>query len=80
MKMIRARYSPATNTCGTRWVASDGDNSRMYAPYDYGDEDGHDGRLALAQRFAEKYWRLHGRKIEYLGSFKDERYYGIKES
>ena len=78
MKLIRIRYSPATNTRGTRWVASDGDH-RMMGGYDYASEDGHDGRLTLARRFAEKYWRLDGQRIEYLGSFLSERYFGIKE-
>ena len=79
MKLIQIRYSPMTNTRGSRWVASDGDH-RMMGTYDYASEDGHDGRLALARQFAAKYWRLDGHRIEYLGSFKNERYFGAKEN
>ena len=80
MKLIEVRYIAPTNCRGSRWVACDGDNPRMFAPYDYGDEDGHDGRLALARRFAAKYWRVGDGKIEYLGRFENKRYYGIKEN
>ncbi len=78
MKMIRVRFSGPTDTRGARWVASDGDN-RLMGSYDHVNADGEDGRLSLARAFAEKFWRLHGRKIEYLGSFKNEEYFGIKE-
>ena len=76
MKLIRIRYSGATNTRGSRWIAYDGDH-RMMGGYDYASEDGHDGRLALARQFAEKYWRMYGREIDYLGDFLNERYFGI---
>ena len=79
MKMIRTRYSGATNMRGSRWIASDGDH-RMMGGYDHANEDGHVGRLALARQFAAKYWRMGGRAIEYLGSFKNERYFGAKEN
>lgn len=77
MKLIRIRYSSATNTRGSRWIASDGDH-RMLGGYDYANTDGHDGRLALARQFAARYWRVDGQRIEYLGSFLDERYFGAK--
>ena len=77
--MIRTRYSPATGTRGSRWIAYDGDNS-MTGEYDYASEDGHDGRLALARRFAKRYWRLNGLEIVCFGSFKDEKYFGIRGS
>ena len=78
MKLIRIRYSPMTNTRGSRWIAYDGDH-RLMGEYDYANTDGHDGRLDLARRFAAKYWRLDGREIDYLGDFLSERYYGIRE-
>ena len=78
MKLIRIRYSPATNSRGSRWIAYDGDH-RMTGGYDHASEDDHDGRLALARQFAAKYWRLDGQRIEYLGSFLNERYFGATE-
>ena len=78
MKMIRMRFAGPTDTRGARWIADDGDN-RMIRSFDCASEDGADGRLSLAQEFAEKFWRLRGRKIEYKGSWKEEQYYGIKE-
>ena len=78
MKMIRIRFAGPTDTRGSRWIASDGDH-RMAGTYDYASEDGHDGRLALARKFAAKYWRLNGRAIEYLGYFLNERYFGARE-
>ena len=78
MKMIRMRFSGPTDTRGARWIADDGDN-RMSRPYDYASTDGDDGRLSLAREFAEKFWRLYGRKIEYKGSWKSEQFYGVGE-
>mgnify|MGYP001201213388 CR=1 FL=1 len=77
MKLIEIRYIAPTNFRGTRWVACDGDNPKMYAPYDYGDEDGHCGRLDLAHAYAAKYWRNKG-VIVYVGSHKDSRFYGME--
>ena len=78
MKLIRIRFAGPTDTRGSRWIAYDGDH-RMAGTYDYANDDGHDGRLALARQFAAKYWRLNGRVIEYLGSFLSERYFGATE-
>lgn len=78
MKLIRIKYCPATNTRGSRWLADDGDN-RLYGGYDYADDDGHDGRLHLAEQFAEKFWRLKG-ATEYKGSWKETEFYGLKET
>lgn len=79
MKLIRIKYCPATNTRGSRWLADDGDH-KMYGGYDYADDDGHDGRLHLAEQFAARFWRLEGRATEYKGSWKETEFYGAKET
>lgn len=75
MKLIRVKYCPATNTRGSRWLADDGDH-KMYGRYDYADDDGHDGRLDLARGFAERFWGHARTDICYLGSWKQDRFFG----